>query len=139
MKLGTEKPGITALWFPVWYTLCPHKGISSGDGKCCSERELASSNVKGVFLADGSAKSLRHFLYSPQRTLPVIQTVVARFGVLWNRRVMSSQFHLEQAEEGTWRRKAMLTSEDLARTLSHKWLESGWGGSLEGVPMQSDQ
>jgi hypothetical protein len=28
-------------------------------------------------------------------------------------------------EEGTWRRKAIPRSEDLARNLPHKWLETG--------------
>jgi hypothetical protein len=42
---------------------------------------------------------------------------------------MSSQFHLEQAEEGTWRRKAMLRSEYLARSMSQKWLETGVEGA----------
>jgi nitrite reductase/ring-hydroxylating ferredoxin subunit len=46
---------------PIWYTLCPHKGIASGDGRFCSHREIASSNVKGVFLADGRAMGLRQF------------------------------------------------------------------------------
>jgi hypothetical protein len=58
MKLGTEKPGITTAWFPVWYTLCPHKGITSGDGRCCSERDVPSSSVKGVFLAEQAALDL---------------------------------------------------------------------------------
>jgi hypothetical protein len=61
MKFGTEKPGRTTHCFPVWYTLHPHKGISSGDGRCCSEREVSSSNVLGIFLAYESAKSLRCF------------------------------------------------------------------------------
>jgi hypothetical protein len=42
------------------------------DGRCRSGREIASSNVKGVFLADGTAKAMRclcthsqkHFLSS---------------------------------------------------------------------------
>jgi hypothetical protein len=52
-----------------------------------------------------------------------------QIGVLWNRKEMSSQFHLEQAEEGTWRRKAMLRSEYLARSMSQKWLETGVEGA----------
>jgi hypothetical protein len=47
--------------------LHPHKGILSGDGRCCSEREIASSNVKGVFLADGCAKALRHFVLTSKK------------------------------------------------------------------------
>jgi hypothetical protein len=61
IKLGTEKPGITTAWSRILYTLHPHKGIDSGDGRCCSHREIASSNVKGVLLADGSAMGLRQF------------------------------------------------------------------------------
>jgi hypothetical protein len=41
---------------------------------------------------------------------------------------MSCQFNLELADEGTWRRKAILRSEDLVRKLPQKWLETGWGG-----------
>jgi hypothetical protein len=41
---------------------------------------------------------------------------------------MSCQFNLEQADKGTWRRKAILRSEDLVRKLPQKWLETGWGG-----------
>jgi hypothetical protein len=94
---------------------------------------------EGSFPGWWKCKELEAFLYSPQRTLPVAQTVGARLGGFRNRREMSSQFHLEQAEEGIWKRKAMLRSEDHARTLSHKWLETGRGGSLEGVLTQSDQ
>jgi hypothetical protein len=39
---------------------------------------------------------------------------------------MSSHLNLEQADEGIWRRKAILRS-DLARKLPHKWLELGGG------------
>jgi hypothetical protein len=42
-------------------------------------------------------------------------------------------------EEGTWRRKAISRSEDLARKLPHKWLETGGGGAIEGVLKWSDQ
>jgi hypothetical protein len=48
-------------------------------------------------------------------------------GVLWNRTEMSSHLNLEQADEGTWRRKVILRSQDLARKLPHKWLEPGGG------------
>jgi hypothetical protein len=47
--------------------------------------------------------------------------------------------NLEQANEGTWRRKAILRSEGLARKLPHKWLELGGSGALEGVLIQSDK
>jgi hypothetical protein len=43
---------------------------------------------------------------------------------------MSCQFNFELADEGTWRRKAILRSEDLVRKLPHKWLETGGGGAL---------
>jgi hypothetical protein len=79
------------------------------------------------------------FLYSPQRTLPVTQTVGTRFRVLRNRREMSSQLHLVQVEVGIWSSKTILTSKDLARTLSHKWVDRAGEGSLEGVLIQSDQ
>jgi hypothetical protein len=38
-------------------------------------------------------------------------------GVLGNRREISSQFHLEQAEVAIWSRKAILRSKYLPRTL----------------------
>jgi hypothetical protein len=60
-------------------------------------------------------------------------------GVLWKRTEMSSHLNLEQADEGTWRKKAILRSEDLARKLPQKWLELGGGRALEGVLTQSDQ
>jgi hypothetical protein len=41
----------------------------------------------------------------------------SRLGVLGNRREISSQFHLEQVEEGIWRSEAMLRSKHFARTL----------------------
>jgi hypothetical protein len=50
---------------------------------------------------------------------------------------MSCQFNLELADEGTWRRKAILRSEDLVRKLPHIWMETGGGGALEGVLMWS--
>jgi hypothetical protein len=52
---------------------------------------------------------------------------------------MSSHLNLVQAEEGTWRRKAILKSEDLARKLQQEWLEQEEGGALEVVLMQSNQ
>jgi hypothetical protein len=73
--------------------------------------------VKGVFLADGSAEGLRCFFTHQQKTLLVIQNVCSRFGVLENRREISSQFHIEEAEAGIWSSKAMLRSKHLARTL----------------------
>jgi hypothetical protein len=39
---------------------------------------------------------------------------------------MSPHLNLDQADEGTWRRKAILKS-DLTRKLPHKWLELGVG------------
>jgi hypothetical protein len=50
-------------------------------------------------------------------------------GVLWNRTEISCQFNLEEAEEGTCRRKAIPRSEDVARKLPHKCLETGGGGA----------
>jgi hypothetical protein len=41
--------------------LRPYEEITSGNGRYCSEREVASSYLKGLFLADGSAKGVRHF------------------------------------------------------------------------------
>jgi hypothetical protein len=52
---------------------------------------------------------------------------------------MSSNLNLEQADEGIWRRKAILRSEDLARKPPHKRLELGGSRALERVLMQSDQ
>jgi hypothetical protein len=82
MKLGAEKSLITTSLFPVWYTLCPHKGKTSGDGRCCSEREIASSNVNGVFLAGESAKGLRHFYTHLKKTHLVIQNLGTRWEFL---------------------------------------------------------
>jgi hypothetical protein len=49
----------TTPWFPVYY-IFPHIGNNlPHDGRCSSGREIASSNVEGVFLADGTAKALR--------------------------------------------------------------------------------
>jgi hypothetical protein len=112
---------------------CPHEGKPSGDGRCCSEREVASCNVKGVFLADGTAKGLRRFCTHHKKTRLVVQNVGSRLGALVNRREIKPLFHLEQAEVGTWSSKAMLRSKLLARMLSHKWLLTGGGGSLRGV------
>jgi hypothetical protein len=53
-------------------------------------------------------------LYSLPETIPVLQNVGSRLGVLWNRTEMSSHLNLEQPDEGTGRRKAILRSEDLA-------------------------
>jgi hypothetical protein len=48
-----------------WYTGCyithPLEGISSGNGRSGSEREIASSSIKGVLMADGTANSLRYY------------------------------------------------------------------------------
>jgi hypothetical protein len=66
-------------------------------------------------------------LYLPPETLPDLQNAGSRLGVLWYRTEMSSHLNLELADEGTWRRKAILRSEDLARKLPHKWLELGVG------------
>jgi hypothetical protein len=52
---------------------------------------------------------------------------------------MSSYLNLEQADEGTWRKNAILRSEDLARKLPQGWLDPGGGGALEGVLMLSNQ
>jgi hypothetical protein len=106
-------------------------GITSGDGRCCSEKKVASWNVKGVFLADGSAKGLRRFSTHPKKTHLVIQNVGSRLGVLGNRREMSSLCHVEEAEVGIWSSKAMLRCKHLSRTLTHKWLLTG-GEGLKG-------
>jgi hypothetical protein len=43
-------------------TFCIHvRETLPHDGRCSSEREVASSKVKGVFLADLTAKGLRCF------------------------------------------------------------------------------
>jgi hypothetical protein len=75
VELGTQKSGNTTPWFPVYY-IFPHirKNLPH-DGRCSSRREIPSSNVEGVFLADGTAKALRcfctyhqkHFLISKMR------------------------------------------------------------------------
>jgi hypothetical protein len=64
------------------------------------------------------------FLLSPPESLPVLQNVGSKLGVVWNRAEISPHLNLEQADEGTWRRKVILRS-DLARKLPHKWLEPG--------------
>jgi hypothetical protein len=73
--------------------------------------------VKGVFLADGSAKGLRCFCTHIKKTHLVIQNLGTRLGVRGKRRKISSQFHLEPAEVVTWSRKAMLRSKHLPRIL----------------------
>jgi hypothetical protein len=62
-----------------------------------------------------------------------------RLGDLGNRREISSQFHLQQMEAVMWSRKSILRSKHLPRTLWHKWLETGGGGSLRGVLTQYHQ
>jgi hypothetical protein len=52
---------------------------------------------------------------------------------------MSGQFNLERAEEGTWRRKAIPRSQDLARKLPQKWVETGGAVALDLVFTWSDQ
>jgi hypothetical protein len=44
---------------------------------------------------------------------------------------MSSHLNLEKADKGTWRRKAILRSEGLARKLPQEWLEPEDGGALK--------
>jgi hypothetical protein len=68
MKLGTQKPESTTPWFPVCYILHHIREYPLHDGKCSSGREIASSNVKGVFLADGTAKALMCFLLTTRNT-----------------------------------------------------------------------
>jgi hypothetical protein len=116
-EVRNRETWIATSWIPVWYTLRPHKGITSGDGRCCSEREIASSNVKGVFLGDGSANGLRCFCRHLKKTHLVIHNLGTRLGFLGNRREISPQFHLEQVEAVMWSRKSMLRSKHLPRTL----------------------
>jgi len=52
---------------------------------------------------------------------------------------MSSLCHVEEAEVGIWSSKAMLRCKHLSRTLTHKWLLTGGGGSLRGVLTDSGQ
>jgi hypothetical protein len=79
------------------------------------------------------------FLNSPWETLPVLHSVGSRWGVLKNRTEISCQVNLKWADQGTWRRKAILRSEDLVWNLPHKQLETGWRGTLEGMDLRSDQ
>jgi hypothetical protein len=58
MQLGIQKHGITIPCFPGWYISHPHELISSGDGRCSSEREISLFNGKGVLMADGIATDL---------------------------------------------------------------------------------
>jgi hypothetical protein len=74
-------------------------------------------------------KGLEAIFYSPQKTHLVIQNVGSRLGDLGNKREMSSLCHVEEAEVGIWSRKAMLRFKHLSRTLTHKWLLTGGGGS----------
>jgi hypothetical protein len=82
-----------------------------------SERAVSSSNVKGVFLANGNAEGLRCFCTHHKKALLVIQNVGSRLGVLENSREISSQFHIEEADLGIWSSKALHRSKHLARTL----------------------
>jgi hypothetical protein len=108
LKLGTEKPRKTTSYFSMCFNLRLHQGITSGDGRCFSEWEVASSNKKGVFLGDGSAKGLRRFCTYHKETLFFVQNVGSRLEVLGNRTEISSEFHQEQAEVGIWSSEAML-------------------------------
>jgi hypothetical protein len=58
-RLGIQKHGIATPWFTGWYIPHPLEGIYSEDERCGSEREIASSSMKGVLMADGTANSLR--------------------------------------------------------------------------------
>jgi hypothetical protein len=71
-------------------------------------------------------------LHPPRASLPLLQMVGSRLGVLWNVRGMSCPFDLECTEEGTWSRKAIPNSGALARSLPHKGLEPGWEWAMEG-------
>jgi hypothetical protein len=51
-------------------------------------------------------QSVEVFLYSPQESLPVLNTVGSRLGSLWNRTEMTCQFNLEQADEGYTEKKS---------------------------------
>jgi hypothetical protein len=73
--------------------------------------------LKGLFLADGSAKGVRHFCTHHKKNTSVVQNVGSPLGVLGNSREISSQFHLEQVKAGIWSSKAMLRSKHLARIL----------------------
>jgi hypothetical protein len=68
-------------------------------------------------------------LFSLADTYPVLQNEGSRLGALWKSTEMSSHLNLEQADEGICRRKVILIS-DLARKLSHKWVEPGGGQAL---------
>jgi hypothetical protein len=46
-------------------------------------------------------KELEVFLYSPVETLPILQNVVSRMVLVWNRRGMSSQLNLEKLRRET--------------------------------------
>jgi hypothetical protein len=76
MQLGILRHGIPIQCFPGWYISHPHELISSGDGRCSSEREISSSNVKGVLMADGTTTGLwcycpyKNHIFSTKKWVP---------------------------------------------------------------------
>jgi hypothetical protein len=60
-------------------------------------------------------------------------------GVVWNNPEILFWLNLEQTQEGNWRRRVILKSEDRERKLEHEWLAPGGGGVIEGGLTQSDQ
>jgi hypothetical protein len=61
MKLGKQKAGITTPCFQCAIFYIPTKEYALNDGRCSFRREISSSNVIGLFLAECTAKGLRCF------------------------------------------------------------------------------
>jgi hypothetical protein len=107
---------------------CPYQLISAGDGRCSSERKIASSNVKGVLMADGTGTSLR--FYGPCHKKHFLSTKMSMH-VYWEFFVTGQKFHPSSTlskltREHGGEKPLNPRSEDHARTLS----PSVWG--IEG-------
>jgi hypothetical protein len=138
MNLGTEKPGITSPLFPILYTLCPHKGITSGEGRCCSHREIASFKVKGSFLDAGSAMRLRQFcIHHKEHFLRSKLWVLDRefFGTGDKCHPSSTLNKLTREHGGEKPCSDQISCQDHVTQMAGDWR----GGCLEGVLTHSDQ
>jgi hypothetical protein len=60
-RLAIQRHGIATPWFTGWNIPHQLEGISLEDGRCGSEREIASSSIKGVLMAERTANSLRYY------------------------------------------------------------------------------
>jgi hypothetical protein len=116
-----------------------HKGISSHMmGDVALEGNLPHSMMREFSCVMELQRAWGDFVLTTRNTSYPLNSD-SWLGVVWNRTEMSSHLNLEQADEGNWRRGAILLPEDLSRRLAHKCLVPGGGGSLEGVLWKSDR